>query len=200
MENSIMYNISYGLYILTAKNNNKDNGCVINTLIQVTSTPNQVAITVNKANFTHDMIKESGEFNVSILSQAATFEVFEHFGFQSGKTVNKFENYPYANKSKNGLIYLTNYSNSYICCKVSSAIDLGTHTMFIADVIDGEKLNNDPSLTYAYYQDKIKPKKQATNKKGYVCTICNYVYEGDTLPSDFVCPICKHPASDFRKL
>ncbi len=198
MDNNVMFKISYGLYILTAKDGDKANGCVINTLQQVTTSPNRIAITVNKGNFTHDMIAKTGKFNVSILSEKADFDTFKHFGFQSGRDVDKFDGYPYETAA-NGIPYITKGANSFLSGEVISTSDLGTHTMFIADVADGEVISDDSSLTYDYYHKHIKESPQQT-KKGWVCKICGYVYEGDELPPDFVCPLCKHGAADFEKL
>ena len=201
MDNKAMFMIGYGLYILTAKDGEKDNGCVINTAIQVTSTPNRISVTVNKQNYTHDMIMKTGVFNVSILSEKATFDVFKHFGFQSGRDVDKFADYKDATRSENGLYYVTGDTNAYISGKVINTLDLGTHTMFIADVTDAEVLADVPTTSYDYYQKNIKPKPEAPKKvTGYVCKICGYIYEGDPLPEDFICPICKHGAADFEKI
>ena len=197
MNNNVMHNISYGLYVLTAKENNKSNGCIINTLQQVTTTPNKISITVNKENYTHDMIVRTGEFNISIISESADFDLFKHFGFQSGRSVDKFADYPFG-ISDNGLPYLINNSNGYVSGKVISSIDLGTHTMFIANVIGGEVLNNEHSATYDYYHKNIKSAPPAESK-GWVCKICGYVHEDANLPDDFVCPWCKHGASDFEQ-
>ena len=198
MDNNVMFKISYGLYVLTSKNDEKSNGCIVNTLQQVTTTPNRVSITVNKGNFTHDMIMDSKEFNISILSEKVTFDTFRHFGFQSGRDVDKFADYPYET-AENGIPYIKEGANSYLSGKVISTSDLGTHTMFIADVTGGEVLSDDPSVTYDYYHKNIK-ESPAQKKKGWVCKICGYVYEGDPLPPDFICPICKHGAADFEKL
>lgn len=197
MNNNVMFKISYGLYVLTAKDGEKHNGCIINTLQQVTTTPNRVSIAVNKANYTHDMIMKTGEFNVSIVSEAAKFDMFKHFGFQSGRDVDKFADYP-MEIAENGLAYVTIGTNGYISGKVVQTVDLGTHTMFIADVTGGEIIAEDASATYDYYHKNIKeaPKKEVS---GWVCKICGYVYEGEELPEDFVCPLCKHGASDFEK-
>ena len=201
MDNKAMFKIGYGLYILTAKDGEKDNGCVINTAIQVTSTPNRISVTVNKQNYTHDMIMKTGVFNISILSEKATFDVFKHFGFQSGRDVDKFADYKDATRSENGLYYVTGDTNAYISGKVINTLDLGTHTMFIADVTDAEVLADVPTTSYDYYQKNIKPKPEAPKKvTGYVCKICGYIYEGDPLPEDFICPICKHGAADFKKI
>ena len=201
MDNKAMFKIGYGLYILTAKEGKKDNGCVINTAIKVTSKPNRISVTVNKQNYTHDMIMKTGVFNVSILSEKATFDVFKHFGFQSGRDVDKFADYKDATRSENGLYYVTGDTNAYISGKVINTLDLGTHTMFIADVTDAEVLADVPTTSYDYYQKNIKTKPEAPKKvTGYVCKICGYIYEGDPLPEDFICPICKHGAADFEKI
>lgn len=197
-----MFKIPYGLYILTANCNGKDNGCIINTVMQVTSTPNRISIAVNKANLTHDMIKESGIFNVSVLIRDTPMSVFKTFGFQSGKNVDKFADNPNLVRSKNGIIYVPEYSNAVISSKVIASADLGTHTVFTAEVTDAVTLSDAPSVTYDYYHTNIKTKNepQAEVKKGYICKICGYVYEGQQLPPDFVCPICKHGTDDFEKL
>ena len=203
MDKKAMYQLTYGLFVLAAKDGEKDNGCIINTAGQVTSTPNIISIAVNKDNFTHDMIMESGRFNISILSEKANFETFQHFGFQSGRTADKFDGYQACKRSDNGIYYITEGTNAYISASVEQTIDLGSHTMFIASVEDMEVLSSDPSATYAYYQDSIKPKpekKASGGKTAWRCTVCGYVYEGEELPSDFICPICKHPASDFEKV
>ena len=202
MNKKAMYSLSYGLFVLTARSGGKDNGCIINTAGQVTSSPNRISITVNKDNFTHDMIRESGAFNISILSEKAGFGLFEHFGFQSGRTADKFAGYTACARSANGLYYVTEGTNAFISGKVEQEIDLGSHTMFIASVEDMEVLSGEPSATYAYYQASIKPKPEAkaSGKTAWRCTVCGYVYEGAELPADFVCPLCKHPASDFEKI
>lgn len=198
MDNNVMFKISYGLYVLTAKDGEKSNGCIINTLEQVTTTPNKVTIAVNKNNFTHDMIVKTKKFNVSILSENVKFDTFKHFGFQSGRDVDKFADYP-METSSNGLPYITEGSNGFISASVISTVDLGTHTLFVADVTDGKVLSEDNSVTYDYYHKHIK-EAPAKASKGWVCKICCYVYEGDELPPDFICPICKHGAADFEKL
>ena len=202
MDKKAMYRLSYGLFVLTSRLGEKDNGCIINTAGQVTSTPNRISITVNKDNFTHDLVRESGKFNLSILSEKASFSLFQHFGFQSGKSVNKFDGFSSCKRSENGLYYITEGTNAYISASVEQMIDLGTHTMFIASVDDMEVLSSDPSATYAYYQSNIKPKPEKPASGGktvWRCTVCGYIYEGEELPADFVCPLCKHPASDFEK-
>ena len=201
MAGNAMFKISYGLYVLTAKDGDKDNGCIINTLIQQTDSPKRVSITVNKQNYTHDMIKNSGVFNVSVLTVNTPFEIFKHFGFQSGRTAQKFFKNPNETRSENGVLYLSSCSNAFISGKVCEEIDLGTHTMFIADVTESEVFNDDESLTYSYYHANIKPKPQPQEtKKGYRCKIFGYVYEGEELPGNFVCPVCKHGADDFEKI
>lgn len=198
-----MYHLTYGLFVLTARLGEKDNGCIINTAGQVTSTPNRISITVNKDNLTHDLVKESGKFNISILSERADFDIFKHFGFQTGRETDKFDGYAACKRSENGLYYITEGTNAYISGTVEQAIDLGSHTMFIASVDDMEVLASEPSASYAYYQSSIKPKpekKDTAGKTVWRCTVCGYVYEGDVLPDDFVCPLCKHPASDFEKV
>lgn len=198
MDNKAARNISYGLFVLTAKDGDKLNGCITNTLQQVTTSPNRVTIAVNKDNFTHDMVLKTGVFNVSILSEKAGFDIFKHFGFQSGRDTDKFADYP-MEISENGLPYITEGANSFISAKVAQTIDLGTHTLFIADVTDGKVLSDVPSATYDYYHKNIK-ESPGEKSKGWVCTICGYVQPHDELPDGFICPLCKHPASDFKKL
>ena len=202
-----MFKLSYGLFVLSAKDETKDNGCIINTAIQITSAPLRLSIAVSKANFTHDMIIKSGEFNVSILDTTAPFELFQQFGFQSGRDTDKFASATYNDRTSNGIRYIPGHSNCVISAKVADTYDYGTHTLFIADITESIVLSNEPSVTYQYYFDNIKPKPQpkpanesAEKKKGFVCKICGYVYEGDTLPDDFICPICKHGAADFEPL
>lgn len=190
-----IHNIPYGLYVLTVKGE-RFNGCIINTLQQVTSNPEKISITVNKENFTTKIIEETKEFNVSILDMSTTFDVIKKFGFASGKDVDKFESFQEYAISKNGLPYITSHTNSYISAKVVSSIDVGTHITFIAEIVEDVVLSQTESVTYAYYLKNIKPAAQAKNK--YVCLICSYVYEGGTLPQDFVCPICKHGADVFE--
>lgn len=199
MDLKVMNKISYGLFILTARDGTKDNGCVINTAMQVTANPNRIAIAVNKSNYTHDMILKTGEFNISILDESAKFGTFKNFGFKSGRDSDKMVEIKY-NRSENGITYLIDECNAYVSAKVCSTVDLGSHTLFIADVTDGQILSSNPSATYAFYHSNIKPAASSAPKKGFICTICGYIYEGDTLPDDFICPICKHPASDFKPL
>ena len=198
MNSKAMYAVSYGLYLLTAREGAKDNGCVINTLQQVTSSPNRVSITVNKQNYTHGMIERTGVFNVSMLTVDTPFEVFRHFGFQSGRDAEKFAGEPL--RAENGVAYVGGVTNAYLSGKVVQSIDLGTHTMFLADVTGGEVLSGGESVTYAYYQKNIKPRPASAPAKGWRCRICGYIYEGETLPPDFICPICKHGAADFEKI
>lgn len=200
MDRKAMYKLTYGLFILTAREGEKDNGCIVNTVTQVTTEPNRITVAVNKKNYTHDMIKRTGAFNVSILTEHSKFDTFKHWGFQSGAKVNKLEEISYQ-RAENGIVYMTDTCNAYISAKVISATDLGTHTLFLADVTDAHALSDDESVTYSYYQKNIKtaPKTEGV-KKGFVCTVCGYIYEGDTLPEDFICPLCKHPASDFKPI
>jgi len=197
-----MFKFSYGLFVLTAKDGDKDNGCIINTAIQVTATPNRMSIAVNKANYTHDMIVKTGVFNISILSTSAPFRIFEQFGFHSGSDTDKFADSSYDNRSANGLRYVPESANCVISGKVVDSYDYGTHTLFIADVTEAIVLSNEASVTYQYYFENIKPKPAppGESKKGFVCKICGYVYEGDSLPDDFICPLCKHGAVDFERL
>ena len=202
MNKKTMYKLSYGLFVLSTRLEGRDYGCIINTAAQVTSEPNRISIAVKKANHTHDMLLKSGKFNVSILSEAASFATFQRFGFQSGRTVDKFAGYDGCARSANGILYVTEETNAFISATVEQTIDLGSHTLFIAAVDDMEVLSDVPSATYAYYQSSIKPKpeKPATSKTVWRCTVCGYVYEGEELPADFTCPLCKHPASDFEKV
>lgn len=199
MNTNALFKITYGLYVLIAKENDFDNGCIINTFSQVTNNPSRVAVVVNKTNKTADMIRKTGIFNVSILSEKATFDVFKNFGFQSGNEVNKFVEFKDVKRSENGLLYLSEYSNAYVSGKVVETVDLGTHYMFVADFVDSQVLNDDKSMTYEYYHARVKPKPQ-NEVKGYRCVICGYIYEGETLPDNFVCPLCKHGPDDFEKI
>ena len=200
-----MYKLSYGLFVLTAKVEEKDNGCIINTAIQASSMPNQLSICVNKANLTHDMIVKTGKFTVSVISQDAGFDLFKHFGFQSGKDVDKFKNFEKCKRGENSIYYITEGTNAYISVNVSKTEDLGSHTMFIGEITDMEVLSETPSVTYDYYLKNIKPQPEnvgttTDGKTIWRCTICGYEYVGEELPEDFVCPLCKHPASDFEKI
>ena len=199
----VLSKIGYGLYVLTAKEGEKDNGCIINAVSQITSgSPAMVSIAVNKLNYTHDMILRTSEFNVSMLTEATPFYVFEHFGFQSGKNVNKFENCSTELRTQNGILYLPKFINGVFSGKVRQTIDLSTHTLFVAEVVEALAISDDPSLSYAYYQKNIKPQPQPQTEKkgGWRCKICGYVYEGEELPADFVCPWCKHGPEDFEPI
>lgn len=195
-----MYKLSYGLFILSARENEKDNGCIVNTVIQVTTEPNRISFAVNKQNYTHDMIMRTGIFNVSVLTEESTFETYKHWGFQSGAQVDKTESISYK-RAENGVIYIAEETNAVICGKVIQSIDLGTHTLFIADVTDCFCVGEAESVTYSFYQKNIKTAPAVEQKKkGFICTVCGYIYEGEELPADFICPWCKHPASDFKPL
>ena len=198
MDNTALYKISYGLFILTAADNDKHNGCIINTAMQVTDNPLRISVTVNKNNLTHDIILNTGSFNISILDETADFNIFKHFGFQSGRDTEKIKSFDNISYSKNSIAYINKNTNAYISGKVISTIDLGTHTMFIADVTDSENLSSVPSMTYSYYHKFIKPSSNQNEKKGWRCKICGYVHDAEELPDDFVCPICKHGAIDFE--
>ncbi len=203
MNPKTMYNLTYGLFVLTSAFEGKDSGCIINTAGQVTSEPNRISIAVNKANFTQELIQKSKTFNISILSEAASFDLFRRFGFQSGRTVDKFADFADCRRSDNGLYYITAGTNGYISATVEQSVDLGSHTLFLAAVTGMDLLSDIPSATYAYYQSSIKPKPAPTSESGQTiwrCKVCGYTYEGEQLPADFICPLCKHPASDFEKV
>lgn len=205
MDNKAMFKLTYGLFVLSACQGKKQNGCIINTATQVTNSPNRISVAVNKANLTHDMILETGLFNLSVISQEADFGLFERFGFHTGKDVDKFEGMSAVKKAENGIYYVTEGTNACIMAKVETTLDLGTHTLFIAEVTDMEVISDAPSVTYNYYQEHIKPKPQEkaqeiSGKTLWRCVICGYEYEGEELPEDFICPLCKHPASDFEKV
>ncbi len=200
MDIKALFNIGYGLYVLTAKDGDKNNGCIINTVMQVTDTTLAIVVGVNKQNLTHDMIMKTKEFNISVLTQNTPFDVFKHFGYQSGKATDKFTDYEEKLVGESGLFYLSKYSNSYLYCKVVEEFDFGTHSLFKAEVVDAHSINNDETVTYTYYQKYIKPKPTQEIKKGWRCNICGYIHEGKDLPSDFICPICKHGAKDFSKI
>lgn len=206
LDTNVMNKISYGLYVLTAVNCGFANGCIINTLAQVTVSPNRVSVTVSKSNFTNYMIRQSGVFNVSVIDETADFSLFERFGFASGRWENKFSRRT-CEVAKNGVPYVNDGTCAYISCRVVSTVDLGTHTMFIADVTDAVSLSDSAPMTYAFYHANVKPKPAVRTEKAddsvktekWVCNICGYVYEG-SLPEDFVCPICKHGAGDFSRI
>ncbi len=200
-----LFNIQYGLFVITTKDGDRDNGCISNTVAQETAQPNRISVALNKSNFTTDLIQKSGRFTASILSEAADFELFKHFGFQSGRTVNKFADFTDCRRVSNGTFAITRGTNAFISADVEQAIDLGTHMLFVGLVTEMETLSDTPSATYNYYQANIKPKPQPAGKTEdgktiWRCSICGYEYVGEELPEDFICPICKHPASDFVKV
>lgn len=198
---SAFFKLGYGLYVLSARSGEKDNACIINAAIQITDNPKRLLIAVNKANLTHDMISKTGVFNLSVLTEGAPFRLFRHFGLQSGREADKFGGFAHTARSGNGLLYLNKYTNAYFSCRVVSSADYGTHTVFAADVLEACALSEDASVTYDYYFKHIKPSPSPVReKKGFVCKICGYVYEGETLPPDFVCPLCKHGAADFEPM
>lgn len=199
MDTQALFKIGYGLYVLTARDE-KDNGCIINTVMQVTSNPLQVAIAINKRNYTNEMIQKTRKFNLSILSEKADFSIYEHFGYKSGRDTDKFATFCNTKRSPNGLLYITKGTNAYMSAYVQHEMDLGTHSLFIGQLVAIENLNDDKSATYDYYQNNVKPKTENTVKKGWRCKICGYIYEGEELPADYICPICKHGAVDFEKL
>jgi len=194
-----LFNIGYGLYVVTSRDGERDNGLIVNTVSQVTNTPNRIAVTINKQNYSHHIIKQTGKMNINVLSVDAPFAVFEKFGFQSGRNIDKFaECEPL--RSDNGLVFLPRHINSFMSLRVEQYVDLDTHGMFICEITEARVLSDKESMTYSYYYDNVKPKPQTDGKKGFVCKVCGYVYEGDTLPEDFVCPLCKHGAADFEEI
>ena len=196
---SALFNIGYGLYVVTSNDGRRDNGLIVNTVTQVTNTPNRIAVTINKANYSHHIIKQTGRMNINCLTVDAPFKVFETFGFVSGRNVDKFAGCDVL-RSDNGLVFLPRYINSFMSLKVEQYVDLDTHGMFICEITEARVLSDRETMTYTYYQNNVKPKPQTEGKKGYVCKICGYVYEGDVLPEDFVCPLCKHGAADFEEI
>ena len=207
MNTKAMYKLSYGLFVCTAVQGDKINGSIVNTAIQVASEPNRISVAINKANYTHDMVKATGQGNISVISQDATFDLFKHFGFQSGRDVDKFADYPATNYqiAENGIPYITAGTNAYFSLNVEQTVDLGSHTLFICEPVAMGVLSNAASATYEYYQSNIKPKPEAvgTTPKGetiWRCRICGYEWVGEELPDDFICPICKHPKADFEKI
>ena len=194
-----LFNIGYGLYVITSNDGTKDNGLIVNTVTQVTNTPNRIAVTINKENYSHHVIKQTGVMNVNCLDVTAPFSIFQTFGFQSGRTVDKFANMtPF--RSDNGLAFLPRHINSFLSLKVESYVDLDTHGMFICSVTEARVISNTETMTYTYYQNHVKPQPETAGKKGFVCKVCGWVYEGETLPEDIVCPLCKHGASDFEPI
>ncbi len=196
---SALFNIGYGLYVVTTNDGTRDNGLIVNTVTQLTDNPNRVAVTVNKQNYSHHIIKQTGILNVNCLDVSAPFDVFRNFGFQSGRAVDKFAEIPEL-RSDNGLRFLPMYINSFMSLKVESTVDLDTHTMFICSVTEARVMSDKETMTYTYYLDKVKPQPETEGKKGYVCKICGWVYEGEPLPEDIVCPLCKHGAADFEPI
>lgn len=196
---SALFKIGYGLYVVTSNDGGKDNGLIVNTVSQVTNSPNRIAVCINKQNYSHHIIKQTGVMNVNCLSVDAPFSVFESFGFRSGRNVDKFADFRVL-RSDNGLAFLSQYINAFMSLKVEQYVDLDTHGMFICSVTEARVISDRETMTYTYYQDNVKPKPATEGKKGYVCKICGYVYEGDELPEDFICPLCKHGASDFEPI
>ena len=194
-----LFNIGYGLYVVTSNDGKKDNGLIVNTVTQVTNTPNRIAVTINKENYSHHVIKQTGIMNINCLSVDAPFSVFENFGFKSGRNTDKFTDGEQL-RSDNGLVFLKRYINSFMSLKVEQYVDLDTHGMFICSVTEARVISDSETMTYTYYQKNVKPKPETEGKKGFVCKICGYVYEGDTLPEDFICPLCKHGAADFEPI
>lgn len=203
MNNEALYKISYGLFILSAHADGNDNACIINTAIQVSDSPNILSISINKSNYTHDMIMKTGKFTISVINQDADFELFKHFGFQTGKNIDKFKNFQETERNKDGILYVTKSTNAYISVNVDKTIDLPSHTIFIGGISDMQKLNDVPSATYEYYFNNIKPKPTNDNTENQTiwrCKICGYEYKGENLPPNFICPLCKHSAADFEKI
>ena len=200
MDTKALQKIQYGLFVLSASDGGRDNACIVNTVIQVTSSPMCIAVTVNKQNYTHEMIAATNKFNVSLIDQTAPFAIFKRFGFQSGRETDKFAGFDGAVRTGNGLMRLTDHACAFISGWVISSVDLGTHTMFIARVADCEVLSGVEAMTYNFYHANVKPKPEASAKKGWRCKICGYIYEGEELPPDFVCPLCKHGAEDFERI
>ena len=194
-----LFRIGYGLYVITSNDGKKDNGLIVNTVIQLTDTPNRVAVNINKANYSHHVIKQTGMLNVNCLSTEAPFSVFQQFGFQTGRSVDKFAGQT-VHRSDNGLVFLDKYINAFMSLKVEDYVDLGTHGMFICSVTEARVMSNQETMTYTYYQNNVKPKPETEGKKGFVCKVCGYIYEGDELPADYICPLCKHGAADFEPI
>ena len=194
-----LFRIGYGLYVVTSNDGRKDNGLIVNTVTQLTDNPYRVAVNINKANYSHHVIRQTGVLNVNCLSIDAPFSVFQQFGFQSGRTVDKFAGQK-INRSGNGLVFLDKYINAFMSLKVEQYVDLGTHGMFICSVTEARVMSDQDTMTYTYYQQNVKPKPETEGKKGFVCKVCGYVYEGDELPEDIICPLCKHGAVDFEPI
>ena len=200
IDKNALFNIGYGLYVITSNDGNKDNGLIVNTVTQVTSNPVRIAVTINKQNYSHDVIKNTGLMNVNTLTTSAPFSVFERYGFHSGRTVDKFKDVS-VEHSENGLVVLPNYINSFMSLKVEEYLDFDSHGMFVCSVTEAQVVSKAPTMTYDYYHKNVKPKPTVNKEvKGYVCTVCGWVYEGEELPADIVCPLCKHGAEDFQKI
>jgi len=198
MDPKALYKLTYGLFLLTAQENGRDNGCIINTAIQAANSPDRLSVCVIKQNHTCGMIQRTGVFNVSAITTNADFGLFRRFGMQSGRDVDKFADFPHVSRSENGLYYLADCANMYLSVKVTESHDLGSHILFLGELTDGVVLGSEPSCTYAYYQSSIKPKPQKAEKKRWTCSVCGYVYEGETMPEDYLCPLCSHGPEDFE--
>lgn len=196
---SALFKIGYGLYVVTSNDGKRDNGLIVNTVTQVTNSPNRIAVAINKENYSHHVIKQTGIMNINCLTEDAPFSVFETFGFASGRNADKFANCTPL-RADNGLVFLPRYINAFMSLRVEQYVDLGTHGLFICSITEARVISDAPSMTYAYYQEHVKPKPETEGKKGFVCKVCGYVYEGDTLPEDFICPLCKHGAADFEEI
>lgn len=200
MDTNALFKIGYGLYVVTANENEKDNGCILNTVTQLTSDPLQIGVCINKQNYTNEMIARTKKLNISVLAEGTGFDIFKRFGFQCGRDIDKFADFYDTKRSPNGVLYITKNTNAFMSAYVKQEIDLGTHTMFIAQLVEAQILSDIPTVTYDFYQKNIKPKPQTNEKKGWRCKICGYVYEGEDLPSDFICPWCKHGIQDFERI
>lgn len=206
IEKEAMFKLTYGLFVLSVNDGSKDNGCIVNTVSMLTDNPKRITVYVNKLNYTEQMIRRSGKFNVSVLTESAPFEIFRQFGFSSGRDVYKFAGKTYP-RTSNGLYYIPEHTNAVISAKVTDMLDYGTHTLFVAEVTEAKVLSSEPSVTYEYYFAHIKPKPGAATEEKkdpklhrWVCKICGYVYEGESLPADYICPLCKHGAEDFEQI
>ena len=201
IEKQAMYKLTYGLFVLTTTDGEKQNGCIVNTVSMITDSPKRIVVFVNKSNYSEELLRKTGIFNVSVLTESAPFEIFKQFGFVSGRETDKFANGNFE-KSENGLYYLPEHTNAVISAKVVDALDYGTHTLFVAEVTEAKTLSDEKSVSYEYYQNHIKsqPQTTASQQAKWVCKICGYTHEGEDLPADFICPWCKHPAEDFEKV
>ena len=194
-----LFNFGYGLYVVTSNDGKKDNGLIVNTVSQVANSPDRIAVCINKQNYSHHVIQQTKVMNVNCLSTDAPFAVFEQFGFQSGRNTDKFKGEQLL-RSDNGLVFLSKHINSFMSLSVEQYVDLGTHGMFICSITEARVITDRETMTYTYYQNNVKPKPQTEGKKGYVCKVCGYVYEGEELPEDYICPLCKHGAADFEPI